>query len=60
MAMDPGRALLGADVMIGSDLHFGMSLLKIVEPRPEFTAYVERCAARPAFQRAIAIDAAGS
>jgi glutathione S-transferase len=55
-----GERFSAADVMLGSDLHFGISLLKIVEPRPEFTAYVARCAARPAFQRASAIDAAGS
>ena len=54
-----GERFSAADVMLGSDLNFGMNLLKIVEPRPEFTAYVARCAARPAFQRAVAVDAAG-
>jgi glutathione S-transferase len=62
--LTPGPWLLGerfsaADVMIGSDLHFGMDLFKIVEPRPAFRAYVDRCLARPALQRALAIDAAG-
>jgi len=64
-ALRPGPWMLGerfsaADVMIGSDLNFGISLLKIVEPRPEFAAYVARCKARPAFQRAMAIDTAGA
>jgi glutathione S-transferase len=45
--------------MLGSDLHFGVDLFKVVEPRPVFTAYLERCMQRPAFQRAQAIDAAG-
>lgn len=48
-----------ADVMIGSDLHFGMNVFKIIEPRPALSAYVERCLRRPALQRAQAIDAAG-
>jgi len=63
-ALATGPWLLGdrftaADVMIGSDLHFGVELFKIVEPRPSFEAYIARCKARPAFQRAEAIDAAG-
>jgi glutathione S-transferase len=63
-ALAPGPWILGqkfsaADVMIGSDLYFGVSLFKIVEPRPVFDAYLKRAMARPAFQRAQAIDAAG-
>jgi glutathione S-transferase len=63
-ALTPGAWLLGqafsaADVMIGSDLFFGIELFKIVEAKPVFRAYVDRCLARPAFQRALAIDAAG-
>lgn len=63
-AVQPGPWLLGerfsaADVMIGADLHFGLTLLKIVPPKPAFAAYVARCAARPAFQRAQAIEAEG-
>lgn len=63
-AVAPGPWLLGdrftaADVMIGSDLHFGVRLFKIVETRPAFEAYLDRCEARPAFQRAKAINAAG-
>jgi glutathione S-transferase len=54
-----GEKFSAADVMLGSDLNFGMNLLKVVEPRPAFTAYVARCDARPARQRALAINAAG-
>jgi glutathione S-transferase len=63
-AVQPGPWLLGdrfsaADVLIGADLHFGMDIFKIVPERPLLRAYIERCLARPAFQRAKAIDAAG-
>ena len=63
-ALKTGPWILGADfsaadVMIGCDLFFGISLFKIVESTPVFAAYLERCRARPAFQRALAIDAAG-
>ncbi len=61
-ALKPGPWILGdkfsaADVMIGSDLLFGIERFKIVEPRPVFSAYLDRCKARPALQRALAIDA---
>jgi glutathione S-transferase len=63
-AVQPGPWLLGdrfssADVLIGADLHFGMDIFKIVPERPVLRAYVDRCLARPALQRAKAIDAAG-
>jgi glutathione S-transferase len=63
-AVQPGPWLLGerfsaADVLIGADLHFGMDIFKLVPERPALRAYVDRCLARPAFQRAKAIDAAG-
>ena len=63
-ALTPGPWLLGqdfsaADVMIGSDLWFGIELFKIVEAKPAFRVYLDRCLARPALQRALAIDAAG-
>lgn len=54
-----GERFSAADVMVGSDVNFGINVFKIVEPRPALTAYVARCAARPAFQRAQAIDTAG-
>ncbi len=63
-ALSTGPWLLGdrftaADVMVGTDLHFGVRLFKFVESRPNFEAYIDRCEARPAFQRAAAINAAG-
>jgi glutathione S-transferase len=54
-----GESFSAADVMIGSDLWFGIHLFKLVEPKPAFRTYVDRCLARPALQRALAIDAAG-
>ena len=61
--VQPGPWVLGerfsaADVMIGADLHFGLSLMKIVPPRPAILAYVARCAERPAWKRATAIEEA--
>jgi glutathione S-transferase len=63
-ALATGPWLLGdrftaADVMVGTDLHFGVRMFKFVESRPNFEAYMDRCEARPAFQRATAINAAG-
>jgi glutathione S-transferase len=59
-AVTSGPYLLGerfstADVLIGSALRWGM-MVGAVPPRPEFSAYVERLAARPALQRAQAKD----
>jgi len=54
-----GERFSAADVMIGSDLHYGVDVFKIIEPRPAFAAYIARCTARPAFQRAQEIEAAG-
>jgi glutathione S-transferase len=54
-----GETFSAADVMIGCDLFFGIDIFKIVESTPAFAAYLERCLARAAFQRALAIDAAG-
>ncbi len=60
----PGPWILGeqftaADVMIGSDLHFAVNAFGIMEKRPAFMAYLDRCMQRPAFQRASAVDEAG-
>ncbi len=52
-------AFSAADVLIGADIHFGMDIFKIVPERPILRAYIDRCLARPALQRAKAIDAAG-
>ncbi len=63
-ALDKGPWILGerfsaADVMIGADLIFGVERFAIVPRRPAFDAYLQRCRARPALQRALAIDDAG-
>lgn len=59
-AVEPGPYLLGehftaADVVVGSTLRWGM-MFKILPERPEFVAYVERLAQRPAMQRTLALD----
>lgn len=63
-ALEKGPWILGdrfsaADVMIGSDLLFGVERFSIVERKPVFDAYLQRCHARPALRRALEIDAAG-
>lgn len=55
-----GERFSAADVMIGLDLHFGIDIFKLVPSRPILRAYVDRCLARPALQRAKAIEAAGN
>lgn len=62
-AVAPGPWLLGvpftaADVMVGSIVHWGVEGTKLLAGRPALEAYTARLAARPAFQRAAAIDAA--
>jgi glutathione S-transferase len=54
-----GERFSAADVMIGLDLHFGTDIFKLVPSRPVLRAYLDRCLARPALQRAKAIEAAG-
>jgi len=46
-----------ADIIIGTGLNFAVRLFKLIPSRPSFDAYVERCMARPAFQRAEQIAA---
>ena len=46
-----------ADLILGGTLRY-MLAFKMVEPRPAFTAYAERLARRPAWQRAEARNAA--
>ena len=50
-----GEQFTAADVVVGSTLRWGM-MFKLVPERPEFTAYTNRLAARPALQRAEAKD----
>jgi len=56
-ALSKGPWLLGenfsaADVAMGSMLNFAVRMFKMVPQRPSFDAYIDRCVARPAFQRA--------
>jgi glutathione S-transferase len=54
-----GAQFTAADIMLGSDLFFGINQFKVIEPRPALVAYVERCISRPAFHRAATIDETG-
>jgi glutathione S-transferase len=59
-ALEKGPWLLGddftaADVAIGSGLNYAVRQFKMVPSRPSFDRYIDRCEARPAFQRATAI-----
>jgi glutathione S-transferase len=56
-ALEKGPWVLGenfsaADIAIGAALNFSVRLFKMVPSRPSFDAYLARCMARPAFQRA--------
>jgi len=62
VALQKGPWILGepfsaADIVIGTGLNFAVRLFKIIPSRPSFDAYIERCMARPAFQRAEKIAA---
>jgi glutathione S-transferase len=50
-----GEQFTAADVVIGANIRWGM-MFKMIPARPEFTAYAQRIAARPAAQRAQAKD----
>lgn len=61
-ALGHGPYVLGerfsmADVVLGGTVRY-MLMTKLIEPRPAFTAYAERLAARPALRRADARNAA--
>ncbi|MFH1342743.1 MAG: glutathione S-transferase family protein [Pseudomonadota bacterium] len=47
-----GDTFSAADIVIGSGLNFAVRIFKMAPTRPSFDAYLDRCAARPAFQRA--------
>jgi glutathione S-transferase len=51
-----GGRFTAADVVIGSNILWGMDLVKVVPERPEFRAYVQRLTQRPASQRSFAKD----
>lgn len=48
-----GERFCAADVMLGSAVHF-LDMFKILGDEPVLIAYLERCMARPAAQRAMA------
>jgi glutathione S-transferase len=52
-----GENFSAADIAIGSGLNFAVRQFKMVPSRPSFEAYIARCMARPAFQRAEKIAA---
>jgi glutathione S-transferase len=61
-ALADGPWLLGdqfsaADIAVGASLNFAVRLFKMAPTRPAFERYLDRCAARPAFQRAQALAA---
>uniref|UniRef100_Q07V21 Glutathione S-transferase n=1 Tax=Rhodopseudomonas palustris (strain BisA53) TaxID=316055 RepID=Q07V21_RHOP5 len=60
-ALQKGPWILGddfsaADIAIGSALNFAVRAFKMVPSRPSFERYLDACAARPAFQRAMALS----
>jgi glutathione S-transferase len=58
-AADPylmGKQFTAADVVIGSGLRWG-TLFKLLPERPEFRAYLDTLAERPALKRATEKDA---
>jgi glutathione S-transferase len=52
-----GESFSAADIAIGSGLNFAVRLFKMVPARPSFDRYIDRCTARPAFQRATVLAA---
>jgi glutathione S-transferase len=57
-AITPGPYILGerfsaADLYIGGQIGFGL-MMKTLDARPQFQAYVARCTDRPAYKRAMA------
>ena len=55
-----GERFSAADVMIGGDLFFWNTLLKILQLKPASAAHVARCTERPAFRKAQALNEAGA
>lgn len=47
-----GEKFSAADIAVGSGLHFAVRRFKMVPARSAFDRYLDRCEARPAFQRA--------
>ncbi len=54
---DGGRQFSAADVLMATSLKYGMHIMKVVPAHPAFVGRTSSAqAARPAFQRANAID----
>lgn len=51
-----GERFSAADVPLGMSCHF-LRMFKMLSDEPILFAYADRCAARPAFQRAMALEA---
>jgi glutathione S-transferase len=51
-----GDQFTAADVYVGAQLWWGVSMFKMIPEKPAFTAYVERIHDREAFKRAQRID----
>ena len=49
-----GERFTAADTQIGTAIHYGMNLIKVLPRRPVFEAYMERMLTRPALQRTLA------
>jgi glutathione S-transferase len=50
-----GNTFSAADVLLGTSCHF-MRQFKVLDNEPVLSAYADRCATRPAFQRAMSLD----
>ena len=51
-----GDRFTAADVYIGAHITWGVNMMHTLEKRPAFVEYAERMNARPAQQRASALD----
>ncbi len=51
-----GEQFTAADIIIGATVRWGVAF-KLLPERPHFAEYIKRIEARPAFQRATALDA---
>ena len=51
-----GELFTAADVYVGAHISWGLNMMNTLEKRPAFIDYAERVSARPAHQRANALD----
>jgi glutathione S-transferase len=54
-----GERFSAADVLLGLSCYY-LRQFKMIDDDPALSAYADRCVSRPAYQRATAIDAAGT